>query len=87
MAHTKFDARKWMYSNADDYADACESSALDCTKLAEDCANALDLYEPDDAFTIPEWLFEMAVDVETVRAEGIAEANSTDARRELEEMD
>jgi hypothetical protein len=32
------------------------------TQLAEDTADSLDIYEAD-GFTIPEWLFDMAVDI------------------------
>lgn len=35
------------------------------TALAEDCANALDLYGDDDTATIPEWVFELALEVST----------------------
>lgn len=35
---------------------------INCTKLAEDCANEFDYYEGDD-YTIPEALFDLAVNI------------------------
>jgi hypothetical protein len=59
--------RQWMRDNAADYDDGID---INCTKLAEDAAYQFDIYEcdedtvPDDTYPIPEWVYEMAVEVE-----------------------
>lgn len=59
----KSKATQWMRNalkyDLDDYNYFGE---VNCTKLAENCANELDLYE-DDEYTIPELLFDLAVEV------------------------
>lgn len=55
--------RNWMIQelefNQDDYLDCDE---INCTSLAENAAQALDLYQGDDA-EIPEEVFDLAVEV------------------------
>lgn len=53
--------RAWMTQHVDEYVDECNE--YDCTKLAEDAAQEFDLYEDNDTFTIPEWVFDLAVEV------------------------
>lgn len=52
----------WMLINGieDDFWDAGE---LRCTSLAEEAAEALDLLEGDEE-TVPEWVFDLPVDLE-----------------------
>ena len=38
-----------------------DSGEVNCTLLAENCADSLDLYEDDDDYTIPEVVFDDAV--------------------------
>jgi hypothetical protein len=52
---TESKAKQFMLNNADQYGTA--------TELAEAAALEFDLYEQDEDFTIPEWVFEMAADV------------------------
>ena len=56
-------ARDWMRAELtyepETYDDCNE---VNCTLLAETCASELDLYE-DDGETIPEWVFDLAVEV------------------------
>lgn len=53
-------ARQWMIDNATDYDDGID---INCTLMTEQCADALDIYD-DEEYTIPEWLYELAVKVE-----------------------
>ena len=53
--------RMWMMAEVEDYDDGCE---VNCTKMAEDAAYEYDLYDDDVDFTIPEWVFELAFEVE-----------------------
>lgn len=57
-------ARVWM-KNAllYDYESYDDCGEVICTKLAEDCADELNLYENEDEGTISEDMFELAVDV------------------------
>lgn len=56
-------ARKWMRNqlrlNRNDYDDCGE---INSTKLAENCANELNLCEGDEA-TIPEYVFDIAAEL------------------------
>ena len=55
-------ARQWMRDNCADYDDGID---INCTLMAEVCADALDIYDDDDEdYIIPEWLYELAVEVE-----------------------
>jgi len=56
------DIRKVMRRLADECRDR-DTGEINCTKLAEETANALDLYESDDDCTIPEEVYDLAVDV------------------------
>ncbi len=59
-------ARKWMlYSENYNACVDLITGGLNCTKLAEDCASELDLYQ-DSNYTIPEELFDLAVDVSEI---------------------
>ena len=53
-------ARQWMIDNAADYDDGID---INCTLMTEQCADALDIYD-DEEYIIPEWLYELAVEVE-----------------------
>lgn len=48
----------WMRLRVDDYVDGC--GEVNCTKLAEDAADALDIYEDRVEYAIPEFVFEVA---------------------------
>jgi len=57
-------ARQWMIDNAADYDDGIN---INCTRLAEDAAYEFGIYEeavPGDEYPIPEWVYELAVEVE-----------------------
>jgi len=53
-------ARRFMDNNKLDYVDY--SNQMNCTTLAEDCAEELDLYEDDIVFTIPKWLYSLSAE-------------------------
>lgn len=53
-------ARRWMADNISDYDDGAE---INCTRMTEDCADELDIYEDED-YTVPEWLYELAFEIE-----------------------
>jgi len=53
--------RMWMMAEVEDYDDGID---INCTRLAEDAADEYDLYDDDIDFTIPEWVFELAFEVE-----------------------
>ena len=53
--------RQWMKDNAADYDDGID---INCTRMAEDAADQYDIYDDDIDFTIPEWVYELAVEVE-----------------------
>lgn len=50
-----------MRLHLEEYRDKCGD--INCTKLAEDACDSFNLYEDDDDATIPEWIFDCAVDV------------------------
>lgn len=52
-------ARQWMLDNVDEYDDGID---INCTQLAEDAAYQFDIYDDDIDFTIPEWVYELAVE-------------------------
>lgn len=58
------EARRWMWNalvlEREEYEDDAGCCLL--TQLAEDCADALDLYADSD-YTIPDWVFDLACDV------------------------
>lgn len=57
------DVTRWMKKYQDKYLDP-RTGELNHTKLAEACAEYFDLYEdPDEACSIPEWVFEDAVNI------------------------
>ena len=60
--HTR--AWKWFALYVAEYVDGC--GELNCTRAAEDCASDLDIYEDHEDFEIPDWLFDMAVDAESL---------------------
>ena len=49
-----------MIDNAADYDDGVN---INCTLMTEQCADALDIYY-DEEYIIPEWLYELAAEVE-----------------------
>ncbi len=62
MDVTPLAVRLWMQDHADDYDDGI---SINCTRLAEDAADVFNIYEGTGSdYTIPEWLFDMAVKVE-----------------------
>ena len=52
--------KSWMRTNAKDFVNNCNE--LDLTGLSELVAAEFDIYMGDE-LTIPEWVYEMAVDV------------------------
>lgn len=54
-------ARNYMCLYVSDHEDMC--GEVNCTTLAEAAANEHDLYEDDYTYTIPKWVYDMAVDV------------------------
>jgi len=50
--------KKWMRDNLSEYVDEC--GEYNCTQLGENACQHFDLYKGDD---IPEWIFDMAVEV------------------------
>lgn len=78
-------ALRWMNNNSDDHIDPCNSRELLCTQLAEACADALNIYNDDADQTIPEWIFELAVEVETTRAENMTAREQSDYDDEEEQ--
>jgi hypothetical protein len=58
------ECKDWMLAELDeypaDYVDAC--GEVNTTQLAEDCANEFDLYLNDEAFDVPEGIYDWAVD-------------------------
>lgn len=54
--------RNYMRQDIDNCVDP-QTNEVDCTKLAENAAQQFDLYLDDDAATIPDWVFDLAVDV------------------------
>lgn len=60
----KIQALRWMKNTLRfDFESYDDCGEVNCTKLAEDCAEALNLYEDDVDFEIPEVVFDAAVDV------------------------
>jgi hypothetical protein len=59
-------ATKWLKEALDSDRDYyVEAEVAQLTALTEDCANDLELYEDNHAATIPEWLFELTLEVAT----------------------
>jgi hypothetical protein len=56
---TKRRVRRWMQDHRDEHDGP--------TQLAEDAATIFELYEDDDAATIPEWVFELSATYYDVR--------------------
>ena len=56
------DVVAWMNREREHYIDMCGEN--NCTGLAEDAADALDIYEADGS-TIPEWVFDLSFEVLT----------------------
>ena len=54
-------AKSFMVKNLEEYIDQCNE--IDCTKLAEDAANEFNIYEDEINYEIPEWVFDLAVEV------------------------
>ncbi len=54
-------AKSFMINN---YSDYLEFDSMNYTKLAEATAYQLNIYDEDD-FTIPEWVYDLAVDIES----------------------
>ena len=58
-------AKEWLLYefryNKKEYLDECNE--LNYTKIAEDCANSLNIYENEVDYKIPDWLFSMVIDV------------------------
>jgi hypothetical protein len=52
----------WMRNNVRQYVDGC--GEVNFTKLAEDAADEFEVYEGVEC-TIPEWVFEFAIETET----------------------
>jgi hypothetical protein len=59
--NTRYEAREWMKDNRESYRDECDE--INCTKLAEDCADNFNLYKDRVDWEIPEWVFGLAVEV------------------------
>ena len=53
--------RQWMMDEVPNYYDGID---INTTRLAEDAADQYDIYDDDVEFTIPEWVYELAVEVE-----------------------
>lgn len=53
--------KRWMIVNIDNFIDECNE--VDCTSMAENAAEEFDLYEDDVDYTIPEFVFDLAVNV------------------------
>jgi hypothetical protein len=55
---------RWMKDHIDDYISS-DGVGINCTLLAQDAANTFDIYEGTGSdYTIPEWVYDMAVKVE-----------------------
>jgi hypothetical protein len=54
------EAWSFMLNAALDHLDEC--GEVDCTGLAETTANVYELYEDDPEATIPEWVFDLALE-------------------------
>ena len=61
-------ACRWMMDEVPNYYDGID---INTTRLAEDAADQFDIYECyedtaiRDGYTVPEWVYELAVEVET----------------------
>jgi len=53
----------WMLNNKHDFVDK-KTDEIDLTKLAEAAADHFDLYGDDDDATIPDWVFDCAVEAD-----------------------
>jgi len=51
---------QWMKKNIEDYIDEC--GEVDCTSLAENCADNFYIYEDEIDFKIPDEIFDLAVE-------------------------
>lgn len=64
LRQQKISPKYWMKQelnfNLDDYL---EYGEINCTKLAENCADALNLYIDEIDYQIPEYVFDIAFDV------------------------
>ncbi len=62
--HKLIKARRWMFRALNQRVSEYRvGEELNCTKLAEDCAEDMDLYEDHVDYKIPEELFDLAVKV------------------------
>ena len=59
---TQRKVRNYMRQDIDNCVES-DTGEVNCTKLAENAAAQFNLYEDDATCTIPEWVFDMAVDV------------------------
>jgi hypothetical protein len=57
--------RLWMRLHVEEYRDEC--GEINCTKLAEDAAQEYNLYQTDEQATIPEWVFDLAVEASATK--------------------
>jgi hypothetical protein len=55
-------AKCWMRQHVASHVDRV-TGEVNHTALAEECACALDLYGPGPDYPIPEWVFEIALDI------------------------
>ena len=68
LKRDKISPRKWMRYELDWHTeDYLEYGEINCTKLAEACAEALALYTDDFDATIPEEVFDLAFEVAVSR--------------------
>jgi len=59
--------KAWMRTHTNEHVDSC--GEVDMTRMAENAADEFEVYLPDSDATIPEWVFDMAVDVAIMREE------------------
>lgn len=71
------EAKRWMRVHIEECVDSC--GEIDCTKLAEDCANHFEFYDKDSSDAeIPEEIFDLAVQVSEETDEEDEDAESED---------
>lgn len=64
LKQEKVSPRKWMQNELEWNLDVyLEYGEINCTKLAEECAEVLTLYADDFDATIPEKIFDLAFEV------------------------
>jgi hypothetical protein len=61
MNERKTRMKRWMQRNVSTFVDRCNE--VNCTGMAEEAAQVFETFENRVDWTIPEWVFDMAVDV------------------------